>query len=219
MKNIYLLGDSNATALMQSLLGTQRQPGLVSSIYKDNSFIHIQDFGKTTWKADFTSNKFNPVKSADKNNSLLVFFYGTADIAYGIEKSTTMSEIVENYINKSIDAFTGFDILFIEPVKQPHPDFLPSYLKIPSRISHQQSLDLNDLFMENLINKCTQKGLRQPLAISPILESIEEEANTRLEPQLDSSLFNPPELYANCFLHLNPSTCLKILDSLIDHIA
>jgi hypothetical protein len=219
MKNIYLLGDSNASTLMMSLLETQRSLGFISATYKDNNFIHIQDFGKTTWKTDFTLNKFDSVKSADKNNSLLVFFYGTADIAVGIAKSTTMSEVVENYINKVTDAFAGFDVLFIEPVKQPHPDFLPPRLRSPRRITHQQTLDLNNLFMENLINKCTEKGLRQPLAISPILESIDEEGNIRLEPQVDSTLFNPPDIYANCFLHLNPSTCLKIIDNLIEHIS
>ena len=217
LKNIFILGDSNASFLMMSITGHDSRIGYANKEYNGCKVHNIEDLGKSSSQVDFTDSKFNFVKSADKNNSTIVLMYGTVDALLGINKSDTIEGTVENYVNKAVEAFAGFDILFIEPVKQPDPALLKGYrkqymLNKMRKRTFDQVKEIHDGFWNNLQRVCQEKGLRSPLEISSIIDA--NGPFNRMSPEMDDELFSPSLEIKNSFLHLNVATANAIVDSI-----
>jgi hypothetical protein len=217
MKKIFLLGDSNASFLMMTITGKDTRLGYASQEYNGFNIVNIENLGEPASRVDFNQEKFNIIKNADKNNSTVVLMYGTVDTLLGIDKSETIESVVENYVNKAVTAFAGFDILFVQPVKQPDPELLKGYRKQYALNKMRRNTFNNvsavyDGFWANLQRVCQEKGLRSPLEIGSIIDT--HGPFNRMSPEMDNEFFTPTPEIRNNFLHLNVATSTAIVDAI-----
>jgi hypothetical protein len=107
MNNIIIIGDSHAEALNY---GWEKAS--------------VLDFKKDTHKSIVYSGvsayniNYSKISKKDIEGSIVILFFGECDIRRNLPKYNNASEVVEKYIDYSLEFFKGCKIFFIKPVPQ-----------------------------------------------------------------------------------------------------
>jgi hypothetical protein len=108
---------------------------------------------------------FSEIKGAD----IVMPWMGYIDCRTYLAKYKNTEELVQQYVDKTLDFFSESKIRFIEPF--PQFDFLGTY-NYHEGFNHKQKTQENDLFIELLHKYSDKAGLMTPVSQSIVYDSV-----------------------------------------------